>query len=264
MYYEIYIDVLFLVNFMMDTLVLLLVGKLLKRSFLYRNVALGAVAGAALYCVLLVVPGVPWIIKIIPGHVLISSAMLWIAFRFREWNCFWKGMLALYSCTFLLGGILQSLSPYVKTWSFFFAAAVAAWFLARGIWTFFSGLIAREKREYTVVLYEKEKSCRLRALVDTGNCLRDPFSGQPVHIVERKAAVELLQEKSAEGIRYISFRTLQGEGILPVIRLEKMCVILSKEEKIWISRPVIGISSEHIFVSGKQQMLLNREILGGI
>ena len=129
---------------------------------------------------------------------------------------------------------------------------------------FFSGLLARKNQEYTVVLYEKEKSCQLQALVDTGNCLRDPFSGQPVHIVERKAAVGLLQGKNAEGIRYIPFRTLQGEGILPVIRLEKMCVILSKEEKIWINQPVIGISSEHIFVSGKQQMLLNREILGGI
>ncbi len=100
--------------------------------------------------------------------------------------------------------------------------------------------------------------------MDTGNCLKDPFSGQPVHILERKAAAELLQEKSAEGIRYIPFRTLQGEGILPVIRLEKMCVISSKEEKIWVSQPVIGISSERIFVSGKHQMLLNREILGGI
>ncbi len=158
MYYEIYIDVLFLVNFMMDTLVLLLVGKLLKRSFLYRNVALGAAAGAALSCVLVIIPGVPWVIKIILGHTLISGGMLWIAFRFREWNCFWKALLVLYSCTFLLGGILQSFSPYVKTWSFFFAAAVAAWFLVRGIWTLFSGLIAGEKREYTVVLYEKKKA----------------------------------------------------------------------------------------------------------
>lgn len=264
MYYEIYIDILFLVNFMMDTLVLLLVGKLLKRNFLYRNVVLGAMAGSAASCVLVILPAVPWIVKSILGHMVISSLMLWITFRFREQSSFWKALLLLYSCTFLLGGILQSLSPYVKTWSFFFAAAVAAWFLARGIGLLLSRVISREKREYAVILYEKERSCCLQALLDTGNCLKDPFSGQPVHILEERAAKDLLKEKSAEGIRYIPFRTLQGEGILPVIRLEKMCIILSEKEKLWINQPAIGISSQRIFVSGRHQMLLNREISGGI
>ena len=50
-YYELYVDVLFLVNFMMDYLLLLLVKKMLKCTATHGRVCLGAFAGALLTCI---------------------------------------------------------------------------------------------------------------------------------------------------------------------------------------------------------------------
>ena len=48
MYYELYIDVLFLENFMMDSLLLLAVNKMLKNSATYGRLFIGAALGLSL------------------------------------------------------------------------------------------------------------------------------------------------------------------------------------------------------------------------
>ena len=49
MYYEIYIDVFFLINFMMDYLLLAAVCRMLSMEFKRRRVLLGALMGAVSY-----------------------------------------------------------------------------------------------------------------------------------------------------------------------------------------------------------------------
>ena len=56
MYYELYIDVLFLVNFMMDYILLLLVRKMLKCTATHGNVFMGAMTGSFLTCLIIVLP----------------------------------------------------------------------------------------------------------------------------------------------------------------------------------------------------------------
>ena len=50
MYYELYIDVLFLVNFMMDYILLLLVRRMLKCTATHGNICMGAMTGSFLMC----------------------------------------------------------------------------------------------------------------------------------------------------------------------------------------------------------------------
>ncbi|MCI8293541.1 MAG: sigma-E processing peptidase SpoIIGA [Hespellia sp.] len=266
MYYEIYIDVLFLVNFMMDTFLLLLAGKILKCKVTFGRIILGALVGAGLFCVLLVIPVPSPVIKIILSHMAVNSCMVAIAFQIKKWKLFLKAILLLYICTFLMGGILQWLHPYVRTGSVFFAAAVLSYFLIKGIWAFVTGLLTEQQQMYKVILYMGNRKCNVTAWMDTGNGLRDPLSGQPVHILARALADTLFEDQKLEGIRYIPFRTIQGDGVIPVIRIEKMCVFTGKEsrEEVWIKGPVIGISKECIFEQEEYQMLLNPEILGGI
>lgn len=53
------------------------------------------------------------------------------------------------------------------------------------------------------------REVRLKGLVDTGNSLTDPLTGQPVCIVEREA-VESLMENTQKR-RYIGFRSVGNE-----------------------------------------------------
>lgn len=51
MYYELYVDIFFMVNFMMDTILLLIVKKMILCSVSYGRILLGAATGAMLTCV---------------------------------------------------------------------------------------------------------------------------------------------------------------------------------------------------------------------
>lgn len=266
MYYEIYIDVLFLVNFMMDTLLLMLVGKILKCNAASGRILLGAATGAFLSCVLIMIPFLSPVIKMILLHTAVNTCMIAVAFRMKSRSMFLKGLVLLYICAFLMGGVLQWLYPWIRTGSYFFAAAVFAWFLVKGIWKFIAGVFCVNQNSYRVILFVKEQKCEVSAWADTGNTLKDPISGEPVHILDISAAKRIWKNKEMEGLRYIPFHTVQGNSVMPVVRIEKMCIQTKKDddEMIWVEHPVLGISKESIFEQEEYQMLLNPEILGGI
>jgi len=264
MYYEVYIDVLFLVNFMMDSLLLLFVGKALKCARSYARIFLSAAIGALSTCVVMFTSFLPSFVKIIVLNTAVNSLMIAVAFQIKSWRLFFRAMMLLYIFAFLFGGILQWFYPYLKTGSIFFSAVIVSSFLIKRIWRFVFGFFSRQQKMCQVILYFEGREISLQAFVDTGNTLKDPLSGQPVHILEQRALAGKTDNWENGCLRYIPFRTVSGEGVMPVIRFEKMCVHLQSKEDIWIECPMIGISKECIFTQEEYQMLLNPEILGGI
>ncbi|MEI3209885.1 MAG: sigma-E processing peptidase SpoIIGA [Lachnospiraceae bacterium] len=104
-----------------------------------------------------------------------------------------------------------------------------------------------------------EKSCTVRALLDTGNRLNDTFTGKAVSIVDRKTAEDLFDGKIPESIRYIPYHSIgRNRGVIPVVTLDKMCICGEEEE--WIELPVIGISDGEISLGKEYDMILNPEV----
>lgn len=60
-----------------------------------------------------------------------------------------------------------------------------------------------------------DRCARFRALIDTGNCLREPISGQPVLIAEASLLRGLLP---VGGCRRVAYGALGGGGTLPCFR----------------------------------------------
>ena len=75
-YYELYIDVLFLVNFMMDYILLLLVRKMLKCTATHGNICIGAMTGSFLTCLVIILPVLHPFLKFILFHVVVNTAMI--------------------------------------------------------------------------------------------------------------------------------------------------------------------------------------------
>ena len=85
----------------------------------------------------------------------------------------------------------------------------------------------------------------LTALIDTGNSLTDPFTGEPVSILERTAADELFcgRMPGTDAVHpYCSVG--RKEGILPAVRLEKLCIY--ERGPRWIEAPLVGISEDAV------------------
>lgn len=109
MYQRIYIDIVFMTNFLMDYMLLRFVGKFLHLDGKRRRCVISAAFGSFVSCLLVCVP-----FKIIfPAAVLIHGGcaffMASFAFRLKKGGLLVKTILALYFTAFVVGGIYQAL-----------------------------------------------------------------------------------------------------------------------------------------------------------
>nr|WP_294468587.1 sigma-E processing peptidase SpoIIGA [uncultured Sellimonas sp.] len=260
MYYEIYIDVFFLVNFMMDYLLLAASARMLCAGFKRRRVLMGAFAGALLTCLVILIPA-GGILKLLICHVAVTTVMLLTGIPVNSAREFVKAFLMLYAGAFLLGGIFSFFGQYIRTGSLFFLFAVISYEVMQGIWEFWR-LIQRQNRYLCeAVLEQAGEQVRLCALIDTGNRLTDPLTGQPVCIVERQAAAPLLAD--TQKIRSIAFRSMGNEhAMLDLVQVDSLCLYGKKKKRVcgaWI-----GLADTTISGDGSYRMLVNPDIfLGG-
>lgn len=256
MYYELYIDVLFLVNFMMDFLLLLLVKKMLKCTATYGNICLGAATGALLTCVITILP-IPYIfLKFILFHVIVNTFMIRVGLKIKNIGTIAKAYILLYIGGFLLGGVLQSFYQYVRVGSFFFAIAIGGYYFVSILWDVLSTILKINQYRCNVILYQGEKQRKVKGIIDTGNGLRDPISNQPVSVIDIDTAKKFLGNEKIEQIRYIPYHSIgKATGVIPTIKIDRMCVQNDKEW--WIEEPLIGLSEERISANGEYQMILN-------
>lgn len=254
MYYELYVDVLFLVNFMMDYLLLLLVRRVLKSRVPGAYVLLGAVVGALSTCIVFILP-IHAVLKFILFYLLVDTMMIIVGLKIRKIRDYIKAMLLLYVGAFFMGGVMGYLHQYVRVGSLFFALAVPGYYLSCGVWRFAEKHSRYEASFYTVELYDKGKMLTVRALLDTGNRLKDPVTGKSVSVVEESLMERLFSQQQAP-FWYIPYHSVgKSHGILRAITIDRMHIL--GEREVWIDAPVLAISQERITDNEEYQLILN-------
>lgn len=259
MYYELYIDVLFLVNFMMDYLLLLLVRKMLRCTATHGNIFLGAVLGSFLTCIVVILP-IPYaFFKFVLFHMVVNTFMIRAGLKIKKMREFAKAYIMLYAGGFLLGGVLEALQQYVRVGSLFFAIAIGGYHIVSKLWDFMASVGRINQYRCRVDLYLGEKQCQVTGIIDTGNGLRDPVSYQPVSILDKTVARQFLGDVKMSQVRYVPYHSIgKKEGVLMALTIDRMCV--HKEKACWIREPLIGVSEEMISAKGEYQMILNPNI----
>ena len=259
MYYELYIDVFFLENFMADSLLLLAVGRALKCSRSYVRTILGGILGSLLTCLVITVP-FPAVVKLLLFHVIVNSLMIIAGLKITSAGQFVKALVLLYLSAVVAGGAVQLFRPWLRYAGLLYGAFAAGYFLFLALWRTAASSGRQEEDVFPVTLYAGEKEKEIYALWDTGNVLSDPVTGDPVSILAPGLAEELfsVSERTA-GFRYIPFRSVGGESVMQVFRGEKMCIHMG--EDCWIIKPLLGISCVEISGEGTYQMILNPGIL---
>lgn len=257
-YYELYIDVLFLVNFLMDYILLLVAKKVLRFTSSYGRICVGALLGAFLTCIVTAV-GIPFtFMKVVLFYILVPSAMLLSALPIRSLQSFFRALVTLYISGFLVGGIFEYLNQYIEVGSLFFALAMASYYLASGVLKILAMLFHFGESHCSVILFFGGESCRAEAIVDTGNHLRDEVSGKSVSIISNRLAEKLFGEKMPEGLRYIPYRTIgKGTGVIPVLSIDLICIDGKEEQRV--EQPMVAISEESSFGS-ECDVILNPDI----
>ncbi len=219
MYYELYFDSLFAVNFFMNLCALLLAEQTLWCVGKKSRLIMGALAGATFYFVPFLVDGLGRIGQVIIGTIGVLF-VIFIAFPIPDFHSFILVLERFFYYTFLLGGICLLGDK-----------------LFRGIWgkvgsgvlfcIIYSGKRKRGKRKENlckVTLICGTNKLVLNGFIDSGNSLVEPISGKPVSIVEKGILQNLWSEEPL--YRAVPYHSIgKRRGILkgycvPEIRVE--------------------------------------------
>lgn len=256
MYYELYVDVLFMVNFFMDYLLLLLVRKMLKCTATHGDVCLGAAVGSVMTCIVVMLP-IPYAtVKFILFHIVVNTLMIRVGLKIKSMKSVAKAYILIYIGGFLLGGVMEALHQYVRVGSLFFATAIGGYYIVSKLWDVVSNIQKNNQYLCEVDLYFGDKICQVKGIIDTGNGLRDPISNKPVNVLDKHVAREFLGDIELCRVKYIPYHSVGKEiGVMPAVTIDRMFVRGEREH--WLKTPLIGVSEGTISVEGEYQMILN-------
>ena len=286
LYYELYIDVYFLINLVMDYLLLLLVRSILKCTATHLRMLLGGLTGAAGACGIVLLPASLLIGKLILTYGILPVCLVKIGLQLKGKKLMVKGIVLFYLVSFLTGGVYQWLYEHTssktgfRTFLFFSVASYALIQAGMGVYRHF---MAKNGNIYPVVLFWKGKCCHTMGLLDTGNSLKDPVRNKPVCIIEYDALSELMttdmcrqvedmlklricetQEYEPDGnFYYIPYHAVgKTNGLLPGCSIDYLRIDLDGEARI-VKKPVLGICAEQVSSQKRYQMILHPQLLEG-
>ncbi len=241
-----YLDVFFIINFLMD-LISLSVGSLIsseKIRFL-RLIGASFLGGVFSTVMMMFSPG--RLMNVFFGMILFLFTVF-IAFGKRKFSRFLKVCLFSFATALFLGGAVEAISFYTLsqggrarlTPGIFLAVA----FLALGLFSLWGKSLDRKLRTAVVSLAisVSGRSEYFFGLVDSGLLLRDPVGARPVLLLKAAYATPLLSADFLERIKNGTFseeenvfliptKTASGSGQLYAFLPERICVLGNGKKK---------------------------------
>ena len=202
---KIYLDLLFFLNFGFDFILLLVVSIILRRNVSLTRIVLGGlIGGLSIFILFLKINSFELFIL----KILISIIMILASFSYKNIKYFMKNFFFLYSASMILGGFLYFLNvqfSYKQEGLVFYHDGLSINFIFLLIFSplilyiyIRQGLTLKNNfsNYYKVNLYFNNKKIRLNGFLDTGNKLKDPYSGKPIIIVNEKRIKQPRDRKS--------------------------------------------------------------------
>lgn len=254
----VYADVLVILNLYINYFLVRAAALLLRRDVSRRRSVIAASIGAAASLVMLL-PSLPFP-AVAAIKLAVCAGMTLAAFGWHGRGALALEALCMALMSFLFAGASLALwtfcAPsgmvYENGTAYFnvslpaLAAFTAAAYAAVRVVRFFDKKRRRARRTCEVAVTLGGKSAKLHGFADTGNGLRDPFSGRAVVICRRDALGELLPAQVAAylngspdgALRLVPCRTVTGVKPLPVFRADSVTIDGKAVEA------VIGVSDE--------------------
>ena len=293
----IYIDIVIIENLIMNYIILLATGVVTKSSIKSIRLIFASLLGAV-YSVL-AYSGILKVYSNIVMKILLSVIIIYVAFNPQNKKKMWKTLVIFYLISFAFGGAAYALIYIVKPQDIimknglFLGTYPLKSTLLGGIIVFTFIIITFKfiKRKfntkditYKIEIRINEKEIKTNALIDTGNMLKDPITGNPVIVVESTLLEDILPreilqnleniiggefENVTEEIRnkYISRLKLipysslgRQNGMLLGVKADEV-EIIKEEENIKKDNIIIGIYNKSLTKRGEYRALIGIELI---
>lgn len=298
---EVYIDVLFMENIVMNYLILWVTAKFSRTRTSSLRLFLGALIGAAYVVALILSPGVKVYYTAL-AKVILSALIVAASFPIDKLKSFIKIMAIFYISTYIFAGAAFSFlyfnqkGGFVKNgvfyvywqsskWTFMIFSVLIVGIIVRIFWEEIQSKFIRDKLIIPLKIAFESKFADMAALIDTGNSLHDPLTNMPVIIVEFMALKDILPleiknifENSKEDdlntitsivsnshwlsrFRLIPFNSLGKENGMLIGFKPDYIELGEKDQKKGVDNVIVGIYNRSLSKNDKYKALLSPEIV---
>ncbi|MBE6156910.1 MAG: hypothetical protein E7161_04095 [Firmicutes bacterium] len=247
----IYIDLLFILNFIYDGLILITVSTALKRKVPFKRIIFGSLIGG-LSTFLIFIPINKYILFIL--KILAGLLMVLVTFKYKNIKYFANNVLYLYMCSVILAGFLYFLKIEFKNLSYLISLSIAPLILY---------LYIKEQNQLKkVVNYYKEIFITLKnnyvleltGFIDSGNKLKDPITNKYIILINKNKIKGIYNIRSPI---YVPIKTVNNTSLLECISIKNLII----DNKVY-TEYILGLSDTFNGFEGVD-CLLNYHLLEG-
>ena len=293
----IYVDVVLIENLIMNYIILLATGLILKTKLKHLRLIIASLLGAV-YSIVAYINFLE-IYSNFFMKILLSVIIVYIAYNQKKMKKMWKSLLIFYLTSFVFGGaafaliyIIRPQDILIKNGLFLgtyplktvILAAIVAFIVIITAFTIVKTKVTKKDMFCNIEIKLNGKILKTKALIDSGNMLKEPITNTPVVVIERSLLYEYLPkeilnhlddiiggdlEKIPEEIRnqYISrlklipFSSLgKQNGMLIGIKPEYLKII-KEEQEIKKENVILGIYNKSLTKKGEYRALMGMEFI---
>ena len=209
----IYVDIVFLLNIFLDSILLMAVSVVLTRNVKFKRIILGSlIGGGSTFLLFINISSIiSLFLKLILGLMMVISTFGYRNMRYTLNNLFY-----LYTLSFSVGGVMYLLMEN-NIYNYFvlgFGFIVVLIIYLKQYRHYQDNYV----NYYNVEIYIKNKKIMLTGFLDTGNKLYDNYKHRPVIIIDKKIKYNL------EDVIYVPYVSLNNQNILKCFKVDKIII----------------------------------------
>ena len=208
---KVYIDLIIIINFFYDFLIISATSTLLKRNVPILRIIISSILGEISIVTLFI--SFDKLILIL-FKILLRILMVYISFGMHK---FLESIFYFYVITIILGG-----SSYLFGGDTYITNVILLMLISPVIITLYIKAIREHKSKlnclYDVILIEGSESYKFNGYLDTGNKLIDPITKLPVIMINKELNID------AKKKFLVPYKVINNESILECIKVDKVLV----------------------------------------
>ena len=293
----IYIDIIFIENIIMNTIILYATSIILKQEVKIIRLIISSTIGS-IYSILMYITKFTIYSSII-SKFLLSIVMVYIAFKPQNLKKVFKQIIIFYLTSFVFGGVALNLIYFLRPENInirnglftgeyalkvIMLGAIMAIIIIKISIKIIKTKFNTKDMYCDIKLKINEKQIETKAMIDTGNLVKEPITNTPVVIVEKSLLEGIIpkeilknlenilcgnlenlpqdiQDEYLPKLRCIPFSSLGKEnGMLVGIKISEI-VVKSEDEEKKTSNIIIGIYERSLTKKGEYRALVGVDLL---
>lgn len=276
----IYADVLVALNIFVNYFLLLTAKKILRYDAKTVNIALSSLFGG-LYSLTVFLENVPKPLQLLM-NVAALTVMTLICFRPKSVKPFLKEFLCFFGVNAAFAGIMLAVWLFFTPKGMFYSNSIVYFdidikllvvstlicYAVLRLIFFFSKRAAPKEKIISVTLMKNGRAVSVNALLDTGNTLKDAFTGESVAVADEAVIKSLLgfsldtymsglPDSEKLNIRLIPVSTVSSQALLPAVKIDRIIFNTTNTAK----KNLLVAQSKSKLNSGEYQLILSSEIM---